>query len=314
MDPTTQPTEHQRDPHADALDRALDDFVHGSRRRVQRLEPDLRDTVERVFALAELGGMTASGVRPVPIRRGLGRRPSLRQVLSVGSTIAAVLVLAVGIGIVIPRLQDDGGAPEFAAGVPTATTEGSVPITVPSLRATSCDALPRDRVEVIDILTVNPDADMYGAPGGVTSLDLPETLDELDGVLHNWQACRFASQTYSALSLVSANYIRQAAYGRHMPRPKYSESTIEEIVSGWEYVDAEQMLWDPAATGQAVIVRDTGAEIDVESASLVRVPVRMVDTISGEVLADGSIAFIYEQDAWRIYAVEIDVTAAPWLW
>ena len=114
--PPTPPT-----PAEEALDRALDALVLGDSgvtERMNRLDPDLRSTVEEVYLLADLGGFAreAQHARTAPQRTISRRIPwaNARWTRTTALIAAAALLLAVAGVSVLIAVQDSGRDPQPA--------------------------------------------------------------------------------------------------------------------------------------------------------------------------------------------------------
>jgi hypothetical protein len=260
---------------ASALDRALDDFVRGRRRRVNRLEPALGATVDRMFALAD-----------------------------VISTAAAVIILAIGINASVPGFRDQHAG--LGTAVPTSDANDGYQISTLPLVLVDCDVEPRDREEVIDILSVDPGSDWYGESRGPALID-DGTFSQLDEVLRQWQACRYYGQTFQWLNLVSSNYLRAEVYGLRFPRPTYELSTLNDIIDGWQETDeARSPEADRAVSGNYLIIRNLDTTPVLTGSTRIDINVDIVSTEDGSVTGSGYVVFAFELDSWRISIVGID--------
>jgi hypothetical protein len=290
---------------ANALDRALDEFVRGRRRQVNRLEPELATTIDRMFALAEVSGMNGA-IHTRPARRLLPWKAGIpmKQVVSVISTVAAVVILAIGINASVPGFRDQHAG--LGTAVPTSDAEDGYQVSIAPLAPSDCNVEPRNRNEVVNILSVAQDSDWYGMSDGPNLID-ERTFRDLDEVLRQWQACRDYGQTFEWLNLVSSNYLRSEVYGMRFPRPIYSSSTLNEIIDGWVTTDE---LRHPDAEGsfggRLLIVRNLESSPELTGNTRIDISVDILDTISGEIVDKGYVVFVYEQESWRISIVGVD--------
>jgi hypothetical protein len=309
-----------RDRYADALDRALDDFVRGNRRRSKRLESNMGTTVDRVFALAEVGGMSGAGLVPGRPVRKLIPWP-MRQIVSVASTVAVVVILAVGINATFPGFRDQSTG--LGTSIATMDAEDDQ-ISVHPLVPDDCRWGSRSREELHEILGIVPsDNDLPDMIVSDSDAD-PAVLDSLDETLRAWQACARYNDTFGAMTLESEGFIRRKIYPDLYTVDPYSDATIDEILDGFERTDEVYGARTPEPGEPAnewpvlmidrtrpITVSEDGTRIDayVNSVSIVDASsqdVRGGDDSPGQ-WDSGFVMFVFEDGVWRIAVTERDL-------
>lgn len=113
-----------------------------------------------------------------------------------------------------------------------------------------CNVEPRTREEVIEILGTLP---APVGPGNLTDVQLPldqATLPQLQDTVHDFQACRLFGMTYHWAAMLSEDELRRMVYENGQTTP-YSAAVLDEIVRGWEEIDAAHAAQAPAGEALA---------------------------------------------------------------
>jgi hypothetical protein len=296
---------------ADALDRALDAMIRGDRRKAKRLAPEMRETVDRMFALAEVSGMSPAGavrVNPASLIQWRNR-VQFKQMISALSAVAAIVALAVAINATVPGFPSGNGS--YGTTVPTSDASSDSTIHVEPLNSADCFVGPRTRAELQEILATTPsDADLPAMTPDGERVDSP-ILEDLDGTLRTWQACARYNDSLAAMTLESTGFIRRMIYADLYAVEPYSASTIDDILDGFLRTDevyGRQITEQGYVDRWPVLVIDRTKPIDVSSeGDRIDVHVRMVSPLTGESGDGGMVTFVLEDGAWKIGLTERDL-------
>jgi hypothetical protein len=296
---------------ADALDRALDAMIRGDRRKAKRLDPGMRETVDRMFALADVSGMSPAGaVRVSPASLLQWRnRVQFKQVVSALSAVAAIVVLAIAINAAVPGFPSGNGS--YGTMVPTSDASSDSFIHVAPLSMADCDVAPRTRAELRGILSTTPsDADLPEGTPSEIKID-QDWIDALNDTLRTWQACARYNNSFAAMALESSGFIRRTIYPDLYAIDPYSETTIDEILDGYLRTDevySRQITEEGYVDRWSVLVIDQTKPIDVsKDEQRIDAHVRLVSPITGESHDAGMIMFAFEDGGYRIGLTERDL-------
>lgn len=209
-------------------------------------------------------------------------------------------------------------------GEPGVNASGVDPVT-----SDECTVAPRSRADVLAILSSPPGsyADIVNAkhmrgPGQLTADDV--SIDELNKVFREWQACVKFGSTWQYLALETDYMIRADIYGaqvfsRGPLLEPYSQSTINDILDGRELVDHDRRTrWLEAWRDQGISLPETVLVIDQsqdaqflvseDGTYIANVPVAKLNQVSGSQLPrNGTVDFELVNGQWMIADV------SPWL-
>jgi hypothetical protein len=246
----------------------------------------------------------------------------MRQIVSVTSTIAAVIILAVGLNATIPGFRDQSTG--LGTSIATVDAGEDDQISVHPLVSDDCRFEPRSREELHQILGVVPsDNDLPDMTISDSEAD-PAVVDSLDVTLRIWQACARYNDTFGAMTMESEGYIRRKIYPDLYTVDPYSDATIDEILDGFERTDevygARTPEPDEPANEWHVLMIDRTRPITVsEDGTRIDAYVNMVPTDNGDSQdvrdggdsprqADGGfVMFVLEDGLWRIAVTERDL-------
>ena len=307
---------------ANALDRALDEFVRGKRKQVRGLDQNLSSTIDRIFVLAEVSGMTGAVQVPQP-RRLLPWKVGIpvKQVVSITSTIAAVVILAIGINATVPGFRDQNAG--LGTAVPTSDADFAPLILVEALAPGDCNVEPRSREELHEILSVVPsDQDLPWVGESDDQVD-QATVDLLNQNLRTWQACARFNNTFATMVLETSGFIRRQVYADLYTVNPYSDATIDEILDGFLSTDMVYGARTPVPGDQPntwyVLVVDESRPVNIsENGDVIELFVNMVspivestddqrDSQPGDFGDGGFVRFDLEDGVWRIALTERDL-------
>jgi hypothetical protein len=282
---------------ADALDRALDDFVRGRRRRAKRLDSNLGATVDRLFTLAQVGGTT--GVMPSRPRRKLLPWP-MRQIVSVTSTIAAVIILAIGINATFPQFRDQSSG--LATSIPTTDAEDDQ-LAVEPLTPADCNVEPRTREEVIAILSQAPSIDASLADRETPPVPAGAEVEaEIQGTIRAWQACWRFGDLWATYALESEQFIRRTVYGSDQIDIAYSEAALGELLQGAERAyERRHLLGDSVDGSRHLLV--PGSAVLSENGTIAHAELERYDQTGPVADTTISAVFVLENGTWKLWII-----------
>jgi hypothetical protein len=278
---------------ANALDRALDDFVRGRRRQVNRLEPELATTVDRIFALADVSGMPGA-TRTRPPRRLLPWKAGIpmKQVASVISTVAAVVILAIGINASVPGFRDQHAGLGTAVPTSDADEDSMVHPGTPH-----CNVKPRTRAELVELLSHAPTEDPYsGGTGKQVEGDIAALQESLDMLQSCWQMGDY----WRAIAFLSDQYLRVQIYGSELIETPYSAQTINELIDGQIEIYNNRSMVDPGSTYPRAIIDSENVRFD-ESGVDATVGFEMILDDQAIDAGNMSATFVLVDGIWQIW-------------
>lgn len=183
-----------------------------------------------------------------------------------------------------------------------------------------CDVEPRTREELIEILGTLPSA---VGPGDRNAERLPldqATFDQLQEEVHDYQACRLFGMTMGWTSLLSEDALRRMVYENGQTTP-YSPALLDEIVRGWEEIDApaaakaESLTADALANACAIVLApDQLAEGEMYvTDSLISIPAVLAigeQSVVNTVPFQYNVTFVLVDGRWRIEQIPENDTCA----
>lgn len=183
-----------------------------------------------------------------------------------------------------------------------------------------CDVEPRTREKLIEILGTLP------APVGPGNLADPQrpldqaTFDQLQDTVHDYQACRLFGMTFHWTAMLSEDELRRMVYENGQTTP-YSPAVLDEIVRGWEEIDApaaekaESLSSDALAYLCAVVLapdQPTEAEMYVTE-SLISIPAVLAAgeaSVVNTAPVQYSVTFVFEDGRWQIEQIPENTNCA----
>ncbi len=172
-----------------------------------------------------------------------------------------------------------------------------------------CNAEPRTREELIEILSTLP---APVGPGNLTDPQRPldqRTFDQLQDIVHDYQACQLFGMTLEWTALLSEDELRRMVYEIGQTTP-YSPAVLDEIVRGWEEIDAGRSASTPQSeallTHVCAVVLAPGLPSEggsYVSDSLISIPAVLAIGETGVVNTapfQYSVSFAYENGRWQI--------------
>lgn len=292
-----------------ALDRALDDLVRGRKRRSVALGSGLGPTVNRVFDLAAMGGMSFDDQ---PASQPVWWRFPSKQWVSIGSTAATILILAIALNATVPAFRNQNNGIVGTA-VETSEAQQSERYDVAALSPEDCTVEPRSRQELLDILATVPGS--LGVPDMVSPVGEGDEnlIRELETTMRGWQACLRFNQSSSAMALESEEFIRRKIYPEPYVVEPYSKATLDEILDGYEATDTSYGSSTPIADAEdfwAVLQIDTSQPLSVSAdGQRVDVYVRLVNPQTSFDAEWGYISLVMEGGLWRIAYTQLDIAS-----
>jgi len=300
---------------ADAFDKALDALGHGDRRKMRKVEPDMRDTVDRMFALADVAGIAPAGTKPAPERSRI--RQFVRPAMTWVSAAAVILLLAVMVNRTFPESplnsRSFGTTVVTPDGSRTVTPEEARPDypvvnTVP-LDVSECVVDPRPRDQVAAILGVPPKNGNEDLPELYDTTFSDIEWDDIQKSYREWQACLKNGRTYQAMALETVQFIGDDAYGSAaIVGLPFSDATIDALLDVREAQDAQWVQQGSSFTADSTLlmILPDGTVAASEDGTVVLVQVAWYNTRTTQrESAPGTAVFQLVNDTWQIAAHQV---------
>jgi len=193
---------------------------------------------------------------------------------------------------------------------PVATPAGSLASAPPRpFMREDCNVEPRSREDLIEILGTLPTIE-GGNPSALDGTLDQATFDEFQETLRAYQACRLFGMTLQWTALLSENTLRGLVYTRGQTSP-YSPAVLDEIVRGWEEVDALRSTSAESLTAEGLanmcaIVLDPDQSTEagfMVIGTLIQVPAVLTVGEHTEVntgIEVHTVGFVLEDGSWQI--------------